>query len=253
MLLLPRSPGGLRHRHSLAIARQDSCDPDARSSHHGAPAAAVIDLSRTPSHGRDVALFLRKTKSTRHIPIVFVEGDTEKVERIKKLLPDAVYSTWRAIRGSVKRAIAKPPRHPVVPGSMMAGYAGTPLPKKLGIKEEMAVALAGAPQGFEKTLGALPEGVKVKRQVRGRCDMILWFTKSTRDLETRLERMKKAMGTKGRLWIIWPKKASALTSDLTQAVVRKTGLGAGLVDYKICAIDTTWSGLLFCKRKKTKP
>ena len=64
------------------------------------PAAVVIDLSRTPSNGRDVALFLRKTKSTRHIPIVFVEGDTEKVERIRKLLPDAVYSTWRAIRGS---------------------------------------------------------------------------------------------------------------------------------------------------------
>jgi DNA-binding response OmpR family regulator len=79
------------------------------------PSAVVVDLSRVPSQGRDVALGIRKYKATRHVPLVFVEGDPEKVSRIKELLPDAVYTTWSRIPNSLKRAIAHPPADPVVP------------------------------------------------------------------------------------------------------------------------------------------
>jgi len=102
---------------------------------------------------------------------VFVDGETEKVERVKNLLPDAVYTTWSRIRGALKMAIANPPSNPVVPRSLLEAYAGTHLPKKLGIKAGSVVALIGAPKGFEKTLGELPEGAKTRRRAGGAASM----------------------------------------------------------------------------------
>lgn len=107
---------------------------------------------RLPSHGRDVALGIRKFKSTRYVPLVFVEGDPEKVKHIKELLPDAVYTTWSQIQGALKRAIAHPTKDPVVPRTALDGYSGTPLPKKLGIKAHSVVCLIDAPKSFENPL-----------------------------------------------------------------------------------------------------
>ncbi len=212
------------------------------------PAAVVIDLGRLPSHGRDVGMAIRDSKSTRHLPLVFVGGDPEKVERIKKQLPDAVYSPWGRIKSSLKRAIAHPPADPFVPASSLAGYSGTPLPKKLGIKAGSVVILVNAPTGFEKLLGVLPEGVTLRRQARGRCDLAIWFPKSAKDLKARIGGLGR-LADKDGLWIAWPKRASGSSTDLTQTVVRKAGLASGLVDYKVCAIDEKWSGLKFAQRK----
>jgi hypothetical protein len=232
------------------VAYDDLDGPgNARAIAKSPPDAVVIDLSRLPSHGREMGMFLRQRKATRHVPVVFAGGEPEKVERTRKALPDAVFTPWSRIRSALKRALARPPADPVVPPSVMAGYSGTPLPKKLGIKEGSVVALSGAPKGFEKTLGRLPDGVTVRRQVRGRADRILWFVKSLRDLDRGVERMGRALSEKGGLWIAWPKKASGVTTDLTQTDVRRVGLASGLVDYKICGIDSTWSGLLFARRK----
>jgi hypothetical protein len=214
------------------------------------PDAVVIDLTRLPGQGRDVALALRKARATRRLPLVFVEGDRDKVDGIRRQLPDAVYASWRGIRGALKRAIAAPPADPAVPESGLAGYSGTPLPKKLGIKRDAVVVLLGAPPDFLKTLGPLPDGVTIRRQARGRADLILWFTRSRADLDRRIARLGGLLGPGDGLWIIWPKKASGVTTDVTQTVVRETGLASGLVDYKICAVDATWSGLKFARRKR---
>jgi hypothetical protein len=219
-----------------------------RSWRDNPPAAFVIDLSRLPSHGRDVAMGLRGYKATRNIPLVFVEGEPEKVERIKSSLPDAVFTTWSRIRSSLKTAIAKPPSNPVVPESNLAGYSGTPLPKKLGIKPNSTVALVGAPKDFEQTLGELPAGVKLKKQASGQCELIIWFVRMQAELYDRIKQMGELTGS-GGLWIAWPKQASGVATDLNQNVVRETGLASGLVDYKVCAIDATWSGLKFTRRK----
>jgi len=223
---------------SPAVTRQMRTHP---------PDAVVIDLTRLPSQGRDVALGIRQHKPLRRVPLVFVEGDPGKVDRIKKLLPDAHYTSWRGIRGTLKRAIANPPVDPVVPASSLAGYSGTPLPKKLGIKKGSVVALENAPARFEETLGTLPDGVVLRRQARGRRELTIWFTKSRKALDHRIEKMAQVAGD--NLWIAWPKKTSELASDLTQADVRRVGLAIGLVDYKVCAIDETWSGLKFTRRK----
>ena len=210
--------------------------------------AVVIDLTRLPSQGRDVALGIRKAKTTRHIPIVFVDGDAEKVERIKKQLPDATYAKWNRISTALKTAIAKPVTKPIVPETQLGGYSGTPLPKKLGIKAGTVLALVGTPDDFEATLGTLPNDVTVRKNARGKRELTIWFVRSSNELDTRVDRFADQVGD-GGLWIAWPKKASEPASDVTQKHVREIGLAAGLVDYKICSIDKTWSGLKFSLRK----
>lgn len=212
------------------------------------PSAFVIDLSRMPSHGMEVGSALRGYKATRTVPLVFVEGEPAKVERIRKLLPDATYTTWSRIRSSLKSALANPPANPVKPDSNLAGYSGTPLPKKLGIKANSTVALLNAPRDFETTLGALPEGVIFIEEAKSHAELIVWFIRTRFELESRIVEMRNATGN-GGLWIAWPKKTSGVVSDLTENIIRDTGLAVGLVDYKVCAIDATWSGLKFAVRK----
>ena len=213
------------------------------------PDAVVIDLRRLPSQGRDMGLTLRKYKTSRTVPLVFVGGDPEKVEGVKKILPDATFTHWRRIKKDLENAIANPPSDPVTPKSVFDVYKGTPLTKKLGLKPRSVVAMIGAPEDFEATLGDLPEGVTLRRQARGRPDVTLWFVKSEKEVQDRIQRMGEFIGA-GTLWIIWPKKASKVKTDLSQVVVRRIGLDSGLVDFKICSVDATWSGLCFTRRKK---
>ncbi len=212
------------------------------------PDAVVIDLSRLPSAGRDVGLSLRTFKATRRVPMVFVGGDSEKLGRIKRLLPDAVYTTWDHIQPSLKQAIAHPPIEPVVPKSRLEGYSGTPIARKLGIRKGSVVSLVDAPPGFKKLLGERPENVAIHNRPRSGSDVAVWFVRSTKDLETRVQRMVP-LASKGALWIGWPKKASAMKTDLSQVVVRRAGLNAGMVDFKISSFDETWSGLRFTSRR----
>lgn len=212
------------------------------------PDAIVIDLSRLPSQGRDFALLIRRRKGTRHLPIVFVDGAPEKVSRVQGLLPDAVYSSWEQIGEALAEAIANPPADPIVPQSQFAAYAGTPLWTKLGIKSHSVVGLIDAPPDFERALTGLPEGTQLRQQAYQTCDLFVWFVRSRDELENRIAEMA-VWADHGPLWIAWPKKASATATDLTQQHVRDAGLATGLVDYKICSIDKTWSGLLFRKRQ----
>jgi hypothetical protein len=123
------------------------------------------------------------------------------------------------------------------------------LPKKLGIKPGSVVALLGAPKGFEKTLGALPDDVRLRNQARGRSNVTLLFAKSRAVLERRFPAAARALDEGGRLWLLWPKKASGVATDLNQNEVRAFGLAQSFVDFKISAIDETWSGLCFTRRR----
>jgi LPS O-antigen subunit length determinant protein (WzzB/FepE family) len=124
-----------------------------------------------------------------------------------------------------------------------AGYSGTPLPKKLGIKDGARVAFIDSPEGFEDTLGPLPDGVAIKRQLRGPLDVAVFFTASRAKLERRIEKLRAALDPAGRLWVAWPKRASGVPTDVTEDVVREIALAHKLVDNKVAAIDATWSGL----------
>lgn len=127
---------------------------------------------------------------------------------------------------------------------MAAGYSGTPLPRKLGIKPQSSLVLVAAPDGFDDTLGELPEGVTVRRALRTRdIDVVVLFCRSARDLTRRFATAAGRLARHGGLWVAWPKKSSGVASDLDENVVRRVILDHGLVDNKVCAIDTTWSGL----------
>ncbi len=130
----------------------------------------------------------------------------------------------------------------------MAGYSGTPLPRKLGIRDGALVALLAAPDGFHRTLGSLPPGVEIRTQARGRFDVIVFFATRERELARRFPVMARALQPAGGLWVAWPKKRSSVATDLTFDPVQEIGLAAGLVDNKVCAIDDTWSGLRFVTR-----
>lgn len=135
----------------------------------------------------------------------------------------------------------------------MAGYSGTPLLKKLGIKENASVALLAAPPNFARTLAPLPVGVEIREQARGKLDVIVFFATRERELARRFPMMARALQPSGGLWVAWPKKASCVATDLTFDPVQQTGLDCGLVDNKVCAIDETWSALRFVYRVVDRP
>jgi hypothetical protein len=132
----------------------------------------------------------------------------------------------------------------------VAGYSGTPLAKKLGIKPESRLAVLGPPDGF--TIPDLPEGVEVRTAARGVSDVVLSFHTQRNDLERRLPALMRALDVDGGLWISWPKKASKVPTDITEDVLRDVCLPIGLVDVKVCAIDDIWSGLRLCLRKELR-
>ncbi len=210
------------------------------------PAAVVIDLDRQPWSGRDLALNLRQHKRTRHVPLVLAGGEAERVAALRALLPDATYTPWSEVLPALAHALEQPPAEPVVPGSVFAAYAGVPLPKKLGIGPGFRVALVDAPAGIEGALAPLPEGATLLLDRDGPRDLTLWFVRSRSELERGLP-AQAPNAARGRLWIIWPKKASGVETDLTQLLVRQLGLAAGLMDYKVCSLDATWTGLRFTR------
>ena len=135
----------------------------------------------------------------------------------------------------------------------MAGYSGTPLAKKLGIKEGSRVALVNAPKDFRSELGDLPDDVKFLKTSSSSLDLVLLFVLSERILARDFLKLAQQLTANGMIWIAWPKKSSGVTTDLNFDRVQRIGLNAGLVDVKICAVDDTWSGLKFVYRLKDRP
>ena len=212
------------------------------------PRAVVINLDRAPARGRDIALALRQRVATRRIPIVFVAADRSVFGQLRALPLETMHAVPEDIVTAVASALAMPPSGAAPTPPATAGYSGTPLPRKLGIKPGMRVVLVKPPDGFAELLDPLPPGVALRTTNRGARDVTLWFTRSRRELERGMTRMAEAAAD-GRLWICWPKKISRLAADHTGDDVRRVALAAGLVDFKVCAVDEDWSGLAFARRR----
>jgi hypothetical protein len=131
----------------------------------------------------------------------------------------------------------------------VAGYSGTPLPKKLGITEGSTLALIGAPPGVMQDL---PSGVVVKRHARGPADVVVAFFTRRRELERRIGALARMVFPAGGLWVAWPKRSSGVETTMDENVVREVALPLGLVDNKVCAIDETWSGLRVVWRRERR-
>ncbi len=132
----------------------------------------------------------------------------------------------------------------------MAGYSGTPLWKKLGIKEGARLGLLGAPDGF--VIDALPDAVEVLQRARWPLDVVVSFHVRRRDFERRLPVLMRALPVDGALWVVWPKRSSGVDTDITEDTIREVALPTGMVDNKVCAVDDTWSGLRLVLRKELR-
>lgn len=135
----------------------------------------------------------------------------------------------------------------------MPGYSGTPLAKKLGVKDDFRIALLHVPEDVKTELDDAFAKCKIERITSKDLDFIFLFAKSRAGLEMELWPAAKALAPAGMLWISWPKKSSGVATDLTEDVVRQAGLGAGLVDVKVCAVTDVWSGLKFVIPVKNRP
>lgn len=135
---------------------------------------------------------------------------------------------------------------------MSAGYSGTPLVKKLGIKAGFRAAIINPPEDYEETLGPLPPGVTRLRHLEAGLDFIQFFTSQQAELEAHFDELKGALAQNGMLWISWPKKSSPIPSDLNENIIREIGLWHGMVDVKVCAVDENWSGLKFVYRLRDR-
>jgi hypothetical protein len=136
---------------------------------------------------------------------------------------------------------------------MAAGYSKRTLVEKLGIKPGARIIILHAPDDYAQTLGSLPGGTQVVSRLKAPLDFIQFFTTKRRVLEREFRAMKSALLPNGTLWISWPKKAAEVETDLSENIVREIGLGQGMVDVKVCAVDETWSGLKFVIRLRDRP
>jgi hypothetical protein len=137
----------------------------------------------------------------------------------------------------------------------LAGYSGTPLIKKLGIRRGQRACFLNAPANYSKTLGSLPAGIDLLSGI-GKphgLDFIQYFSTDAGELKTKFPRLKNALAYDGLLWISWPKRSARVKSDIDENIVRQIGLDAGLVDVKVAAVDETWSGLKFVYRLHDRP
>jgi len=216
------------------------------------PDVFAIDLSRRPSHSKEAAVWLRGSKRTREIPIVFVGGAEKKVAPIRGLIPDADYCDLSGLAAALKTAVkraANPAsrRDPVTPPGMMERAQYKSAAEKLGIAAGCSVRVVDAPRGFPELLGVLPEKVEFGEDP---APVTLWFVHDRGTLLASLRRMRSA-ARQTKLWLIWRKAAApTLTQNaVTQNDVRNLTREVGLVDYKICSVDVHWSGMLFALKK----
>src|SRR5688572_21452085 len=186
----------------------------------GNPQLLLIDLSRLPSHGREVAIHHRGRKSTRHIPIVFVDGEAEKVADIRKLIPDAFYTTWGDVLKAIPEALSRAPAEPLVPPQMMNRYGDRTVAQKLGIKSGCVVTAIDPPRNYTALLGELPEGVQFNENERQQGDITLWFVCDAASYQKSILK-RRGLAKKSKLWIVWPKGEAEKRAGITQNVVRQ--------------------------------
>ena len=161
--------------------------------------------------------------------------------------PTFAKSTTRKSAPKKKKPAKKKARQSNV--ARPAGYSGTPLVKKLGVKPDSILTLLGEPADFLQTLGPLPPNVKIRKTAIGDRDLTVWFPRNLSELKRRIKPIASKIND-GGLWIAWLKQSSGIETDLTQEAIRRLALDQGIVDHKTCAIDESYSGLRFARRKK---
>jgi hypothetical protein len=134
----------------------------------------------------------------------------------------------------------------------MAGYSGTPLPQKLGIKPGLGVVTINAPANYRRLLGKIPGGVTFSDRMKPGSSFIHLFTNRRSELQKKVSILREKISDNGTVWVSWPKKSSGISTDVTEDVIREIALPLGFVDIKVCAVDEVWSGLKLMIRRENR-
>jgi CheY-like chemotaxis protein len=207
------------------------------------PDAFIVDLSRLPAQGREIAIALRQSPATRNVPVIFCQGAPEKIQTTRQHLPDAVYCKLSSLVSRLQRELSKPRKQTVVPVPIMKRYAGRTAAQKLGIKEGNMVRVVDPPRDYLQVLGALPSGVEFLEDDSQPASVTLCFVHEPDWLRGAMSGLRKTART-SKLWILW-RKGKSERGGVSEPLVRETGKSLGLVDYKICSVNEIWSGMLF--------
>jgi CheY-like chemotaxis protein len=211
------------------------------------PQAFVVDLSRLPARGREIAIALRQSPATRCVPLIFCDGAPEKIEETRAFLPDAIYCEFSKLRGALRQALSAPPLEVAIPVAMMQRYAARTTAQKLGIEAASTVSVVDPPRDLLAVLGALPAGVEFTEDEHSPAAVVLCFVHDLPTLQARMSELRSRAPT-AKLWFCWRKGKSA-AGGVSDTSIRATGISLGLVDYKVCSLNPVWSGMLFARRR----
>jgi hypothetical protein len=230
-----------------------------------APDAVVIDLDRLPSHGRELGLSLRASKSTSHLQLIFAGGIPAKIDLVRAAIPDAIFTPWNNnLAAAIERAIAQPTPPRLSSRELPKDTGPGSLERKLDIKPQTHFAIVSVHRNPNRSpnrnddawlaelLTSVPDGAVQQRRVDAATTLALFPVATRSDLMRSFEQARAALPPKASLWIIHPKQTSSLAADFNQDDVREAGLAHGFVDYKVCAVDKDWSALKFARRGVTK-
>jgi hypothetical protein len=214
------------------------------------PDLFVIDLTRLPSQGREMGVAIRNSKNLRSVPLVFLDGEPEKVELVRQVLPDAIYVSTSKLIPTLKRALKEGPlKDPARPAAMMERYGLRTVAQKVGIEPNSAVALWEAPGGVEQILVGLPEGVNWVEPDDDRAALAIFFARDEESLREAFRQARRFRHLK-KIWVARQKAGRAnAPAVVSEDLLRETGIAMGFVDYKVCGLSDEWSGLLFARKK----
>jgi hypothetical protein len=221
------------------------------------PDAVVIDMDRLPSHGRELGLGLRASKSTCHLPLVFAGGVPAKVELVRTALPDAVFTAWDdTLRDAIERAMRQPAPQRLPSRERPPDTSAGALERKLDIKPRthfviLPLSMRSEPW-LDELLTAVPAGAVRQKRIDSTTTLAFYPVQSREQLVRAFAEARAALPPHASLWIVHPKQTSTLAADFNQDDVRVAGLASGFVDYKVCAVDKDWSALKFARRRITK-
>lgn len=207
------------------------------------PQAFVIDLSRLPAQGHEIAIALRQSPATRPVPLVFCEGAPDKVAQVRALLPDAAYCQFSKLRASLRKALAAPVLKAVAPVPMMQRYAARTTAQKLGLEAGGTVFVVDPPRDYLTVLGPLPAGVQFIEDEHQPAAVTLCFVRDLPSLQSRMSELRP-LAPATKLWFCW-RKGKTAAGGVSGSSVRAAGISLGFVDYKICSLNPVWSGMLF--------